>query len=316
MKWRRFAIASGILAFLVLVGWWWQGQVRQGEAWGLVRKALQFQQRWVVTGQARWAFCDMQGRWVERQGRISLSGQTFQVHGQGAELVCHLAGCQVIAKGTASLRVMPVSVQRLSHVPDRWTLSRRFYRARLEEAAEVAGRLVQWVRLTPRSQNAFARRLAIDPKTGMVLAQEILERDGTVLSRWEWTRVDALRRCHFQLPLSRGQRTEGAEQEGQIGGFVPIQKMTIRCACCPCGMTMQAFHVTDGVADVAIYLPEGTAKEHGCPYCRLPQGISRCTRLGAVTVVVLTRPRPIVVIGDAPPETLLKIAQPFTRPHP
>ncbi|MFA0751245.1 MAG: hypothetical protein SLRJCFUN_001648 [Candidatus Fervidibacter sp.] len=314
MKWRRFAIASGILAFLVLAGWWWQGQVRQGEAWGLVRKALQFQQEWVVTGQARWAFRDMQGRWVERQGRISFSGQTLQVHGQGAELVCHLAGCQVVAKGTAFLRVMPVSVQRLSHVPDRWTLLRRSYRAKLEEAAEVAGRLVQWVRLTPRSQNAFARRLAIEPKTGMVLAQEILDRDGTVLSRWEWTRVEALRRCHFQLPRSRDR--EQGTRERQMNGFVPVQRLKVRCACCSCGMTMHVIHATDGVADVAVYLPEGTTKEHACPYCRLPQGLSRCTRLGAMTIVVLTRPRPVVVIGDAPPETLLKIAQPFARPHP
>ena len=160
MKWRRFAIASGILAFLVLAGWWWQGLVRQREAWGLVRKALQFQQEWVVTGQARWAFREMQGRWVERQGRISLSGQTLQVHGQGAELVCRLAGCQLVTKGMTSLRIVPVSAQRLPHAPDRWSLLRRSYRVRLDEASEVAGRFVQWVQLAPRSPSRFSQSAA------------------------------------------------------------------------------------------------------------------------------------------------------------
>jgi negative regulator of sigma E activity len=318
MKWRRFAIASGILALVVLAGWWWQGQIRQREAWDLVHKALRFQERWLVTGQVRWAFRDIQGRWVERQGRISLAGQTLQVHGQGAELVCRLAGCQLVTKGMTSLRIVPVSAQRLPHAPDRWSLLRRSYRARLGEASEVAGRFVQWVQLAPRSPNAFARRLAIEPKTGMVLAQEVLDCDGTVLSRWEWVKVSGKHRSHFRLPTSR-QENEGLRKgisQWRVDGFVPVQRVTARCECCSCGMTMQIIHATDGMADVAIYLPTGTPQEHGCPCCQFPQGAPRATRLGAMTVVVISVPRPIVVIGDAPSETLLRLAQQIAQRHP
>lgn len=309
MKWRRFALASAVLALLVAAGWWGQVQRNRAAAWALVHKALEFHRRWVAGGAVQWSVRLPDGRWLTQTAQISLTRRALQVRAAGVDLICQLPECRVAVRAPSQLHVAAEEANQLLNAARRWALLRCNYRAELAGTISVAGRFCQLVRLIPRRREAFERRFAIDPETGMILRQEVIDRDGTVLSSVQWRKVQEQRRQPHPAVAASQRVTRLPRWAATLPyGFVVAQVLRSRCTCCPCGMAAQVIHATDGAADVAIYLLEHPQRQRGCPYCRLPRRTPYYTRIGALTTVAVGEPQPIVVIGDAPAHTLMAIA--------
>ncbi len=318
MKWVRFAIASVALAVFIVAAWWLQWQRQQRQAWQLVERALRFHERWTVTGEIRWGVRETDGGWRERAATLTLNGQKLTVRAGDEQLVCSMAGCRV-ARKDIPVKIAPVSGVRYEGLPDRLTLLRRNYWAVPEGMTVVAGYVGQTVRLLPRHAGVYQRRLAINLKTGMVLWQEVVDHDGTVLSRMEWKRVQYRKRAQFVSPialvkgLTKGGLLSKPLTEGLLKGFVAESELSSRCECCACGTTVKAMRCTDGATELAVYLLDDAHKEHGCPYCRIPEGKPRYAQIGATTIVVVCEPHPLVIVGEVHPGVLMAAAKEMAK---
>ncbi|MER3501937.1 MAG: hypothetical protein IMHGJWDQ_001576 [Candidatus Fervidibacter sp.] len=309
-----FSILLGVLIILVGLGVWggisaqrWE-YTRQRQARDLLQKGWQFHRQWTLVGTIRWSLRTPNGGWVEQVGEIIQTGTGLAVRSDGRELLCAFSGCQV-ARTDMPVKVAPLGQRRYRPDLDRWALLLRNYAIRSEGITRIGDRLYRAIKLVPHHPTAYARRLLLDPETGMVVGQAVLDKDGTPLSMWEWLKVKEKVPNRFTLP-----RTDAIGVAPKTlfkalpQGFVAEGEVESRCKCCDCGMTAQLIHCTDGVTEISVYLLDEAHKHRGCPYCHIPAEPKE-RQLGALAVVVVPKPHPVAVVGEVPLETARKLAQ-------
>lgn len=171
----------------------------------------------------------------------------------------------------------------------------QFYRVEIDPRDRVAGRRALRMSLQPLSADRYGLRLWIDADTGLPLRSERTGTDQQVLERRMVTRLVV----HGFAGASASAAPVVVNETGWIlpGGFHLVgSALTVP------GMTgARQWVISDGVAWISVY------------QMRLPQGVTidrEGWRHGAMSQVTLRHGEDwYYVLGDLPPETLMRVAE-------
>lgn len=199
---------------------------------------------------------------IEREKLVSLNGPMREVVRQGHEVKCYFPDT-----GTVFIGSKPSGKSAFVDLPDNFLRLRPHYRFELGRRERIAQREAQEVRITPRDDMRYGRRIWVDSESKLALKIELLDDEEQVLEQMVFSSLDLKSPIPSKdFELSSGQQE--AHWKSLEHSEVPIDLLRWRLHNVPTGFQIVSFSrvqqapqdraiehllLSDGLSSVSVY---------------------------------------------------------------
>lgn len=199
---------------------------------------------------------------IEREKLISLNGPIREVVRQGHEVKCYFPDT-----GTVFIGSKPTGKSAFVDLPDNFLLLRPYYQFALGRRERIAQREAQEVRIIPRDDMRYGRRIWVDLESKLALKVELLDERGDVVEQMVFSSLDLKSPITLKdVELSSSQHEMHWQQSEHVA--VPIDLLRWRLHNVPVGFQIVSFSrvkqspqeravehllLSDGLSSISIY---------------------------------------------------------------
>lgn len=199
---------------------------------------------------------------IEREKLVSLSGPVREVVRHGHEVKCYFPETGAVFVGSK-----PRGNAGFVELPDNFLLLRPYYRFALGRGERVAQREAQEVKIIPRDDMRYGRRIWVDQESKLALKMELLDEQDRVIEQMVFSSVD-LKSPITAKDLELSSSQHDARPQPSRHENLPIDALRWRLHNVPMGFRIVAFSrmkqgredrpvehllLSDGLSSVSIY---------------------------------------------------------------